>query len=73
MTLRLAALALLALPGAAWAEAACAPGRLDLRWDGGRESFAVEVADEKGQAGALHENLCWEPVEHLAVEDDRWG
>jgi len=49
MTLRLAALALLALPGAAWAEAACAPGRLDLRWDGGRESFAVEVADDAGE------------------------
>lgn len=43
--LRALALAVL-LPGAAWAEAACAPGRLDLRWDGGRESFAVELADE---------------------------
>jgi uncharacterized protein len=30
----------------ALAEAACAPGRVDLRWDGGRESFAVEVADQ---------------------------
>ena len=49
MTLRLAALALLALPGAAWAEAACAPGRLDLRWDGGHESFAVEVADDAAE------------------------
>ncbi len=34
------------LPGAAWAEAACAPDRLDLRWDGGKESFAVKVADD---------------------------
>lgn len=43
---RVAGLVLLALPGTAWAEAACAPDRLDLRWDGGRESFAVEVADD---------------------------
>jgi uncharacterized protein len=34
------------LPGAAWAEAACAPDRLDLRWQDGRESFSVEVADD---------------------------
>ncbi|WP_295077347.1 DUF192 domain-containing protein [Tabrizicola sp.] len=34
------------LPGSAWAQAACAPGRLDLRWEGGKESFAVEVADD---------------------------
>lgn len=34
------------LPCAAWAEAPCAPDRLDLRWDGGTESFAVEVADD---------------------------
>ena len=39
-------LCLLSLPGTAWAEAACAPARLDLRWDGGHESFAVEVADD---------------------------
>ena len=32
--------------GAALADAACAPDRLDLRWDGGRESLAVEVADD---------------------------
>lgn len=32
--------------GAALAEAACAPDRLDLRWDGGGESFAVELADD---------------------------
>lgn len=40
-----ACLAVLALPGTAWAEAACAPDRLDLRWEGGHESFAVELAD----------------------------
>jgi uncharacterized membrane protein (UPF0127 family) len=34
------------LPAVAWAEAPCAPDRLDLRWDGGSESFAVEVADD---------------------------
>ncbi|RYI12116.1 MAG: DUF192 domain-containing protein [Acetobacteraceae bacterium] len=46
MSPRLVPLALLALPGAAWAEAACTLARLDLRWDGGHESFAVEVADD---------------------------
>ncbi|WP_103256529.1 DUF192 domain-containing protein [Tabrizicola aquatica] len=40
---------LLALPGAARAEAACAPDRLDLRWQGGSESFAVEVADDDAE------------------------
>jgi uncharacterized membrane protein (UPF0127 family) len=39
------ALALL-LPGTAFADAACAPGRVDLRWEGGRESFVIEVADD---------------------------
>lgn len=34
------------LPGAAWAEAVCSADRVDLRWEGGRESFAVEVADD---------------------------
>jgi hypothetical protein len=43
---RIFGLALLFVPGSAWAEAACAPTRLDLRWDGGHESFAVEVADD---------------------------
>jgi len=43
---RAAGLALFALPGLARAEAACAIDRLDLRWEGGRESFAVEVADD---------------------------
>lgn len=43
----LRALALAALlPGAAWAEAACSVDRVDLRWEGGGESFAVEVADD---------------------------
>jgi uncharacterized membrane protein (UPF0127 family) len=37
------------LPAAAWAEAACAPDRLDLRLDKGRESFAVEVADDPAE------------------------
>ena len=46
---RLTWLALVLLPGSAWAEAACAPSRLDLRWDGGRESFAVEVADDSAE------------------------
>lgn len=46
MKLRLASLAFVTLPGGAWAEAACAPARLDLRWEGGQESFAVEVADD---------------------------
>jgi len=35
--------------GMALANAACAPGRVDLRWDGGRESFAVEVADDPAE------------------------
>jgi uncharacterized membrane protein (UPF0127 family) len=39
----------LALPGSVWAEAACAPDRLDMRWDGGRESFAIEVADDAAE------------------------
>lgn len=36
----------LSLPGAALAQAACAPDRLDVRWADGRESFSVEVADD---------------------------
>jgi uncharacterized protein len=31
--------------GPALAEAPCAPDRVDLRWQGGGESFAVELAD----------------------------
>lgn len=34
---------------AALAQAVCAPGRVDLRWEGGRESFAVELADEPSE------------------------
>lgn len=30
----------------ALAEAACSPGRVDLRWQGGHDSFAVELADD---------------------------
>jgi len=46
-----AALGVLA-PGAsgmAWADAACAVDRIDLRWEGGGESFAVEVADDAAE------------------------
>lgn len=43
---RLALLLVGFAPGLAHGEAACAPARLDLRWDGGSESFAVEVADD---------------------------
>ena len=35
--------------GAALADAACAPDRLDLRWDGGGESLAVELADDAAE------------------------
>lgn len=42
----LIALGLWSLAAAAQADAPCAAGRVDLRWDGGRESFAVEVADD---------------------------
>ncbi|MCB6176761.1 DUF192 domain-containing protein [Rhodobacter sp. Har01] len=31
------------------AEAACSPGRVDLRWPGGRQSFVVEVADDTAE------------------------
>jgi uncharacterized protein len=37
------------LPGAAWADAACAPGRVDIRWQDGRENFVVEVADDAAE------------------------
>ncbi|MCU0903069.1 MAG: DUF192 domain-containing protein [Tabrizicola sp.] len=50
MKLGIAVLALsLGLPQAALAEAACAPDRLDIRWADGRESFAVDVADDPGE------------------------
>ncbi|MCX7288155.1 MAG: DUF192 domain-containing protein [Rhodobacterales bacterium] len=44
----------------ALAEAACAADRVDLRWDGGRESFAIEVADdpaERAQGLMFRESL----------------
>lgn len=47
-------------PKAASAEAVCAPDRVDLRWSGGRESFAVEVADdpdERAQGLMFRESL----------------
>jgi uncharacterized membrane protein (UPF0127 family) len=47
--LRLALVTLLVLPGPAWSEASCASDRLDLRWQGGRESLAVEIADDAGE------------------------
>jgi uncharacterized protein len=40
------AVLLTAVPGAVFADAPCSPDRLDLRWTDGRESFAVEVADD---------------------------
>ena len=49
----LAVVAVALLPAAAWPEAACAPSRLDLRFGEGRESFAVEVADDPLGKGAL--------------------
>lgn len=42
------------------AEAACATGRVDLRWPGGSESFAVELADdaaERAQGLMFRESL----------------
>jgi uncharacterized membrane protein (UPF0127 family) len=47
--LRLLAALALVVPGTAWAEAACSPGRVDIRWDGGRENFVVEVADDNAE------------------------
>lgn len=50
MSRRLVLAALLAaLPGSALAEARCSPARIDLRWEGGSESLAVEVADTVGE------------------------
>ena len=42
-------LAALVLSGPALAAPPCSPGRVDIRWDGGGESFAVEVADDAGE------------------------
>jgi uncharacterized protein len=50
----------LTLPGVAGAEAPCAPDRVDLRWPGGGESFAVELADdgaERAQGLMFRESL----------------
>lgn len=35
--------------GPALAKTSCAPDRVDLRWPGGGESFAVEVADDAAE------------------------
>jgi uncharacterized membrane protein (UPF0127 family) len=56
----LLALGLLLAPAPVLAEAACATGRVDLRWPDGRESFAVEVADdgaERAQGLMFRESL----------------
>jgi uncharacterized membrane protein (UPF0127 family) len=45
----LAAAFAFALPVGAFADAACAPDRLDIRWESGRESFAIEVADDDAE------------------------
>jgi uncharacterized membrane protein (UPF0127 family) len=38
-----------ALAGPVLADAACAQGRVDLRWPGGAESFSVELADDPAE------------------------
>lgn len=48
------------LSGPALAEPTCAENRLQLRWENGAESFAVEVADdaaERGQGLMFRESL----------------
>jgi uncharacterized protein len=45
----LSLLAVLCAPTPLLAEAACSTGRVDLRWTGGHESFAVEVADDPAE------------------------
>ena len=60
--IRRAALAALlaALPADAFAEASCSIARIDLRWEGGSESLAVEVADtvaERAQGLMFRETL----------------
>ena len=47
--IRSLALVLALLAGPALAAATCAPDRVDLRWQGGSESFAVEVADDDAE------------------------
>lgn len=59
---------------AALADAACAPGRVDLRWQGGSESFAVEVADdgaERAQGLMFRENM--DPAAGMLFVYDRPG
>ena len=49
-----------AAPGLAWAASDCAADRVDLRWPGGAESFAVELADtveERGRGLMFRESL----------------
>ena len=49
------------LPALGLAEGACAPDRVDLRWPGGSESFAVELADdaaERAQGLMFRESLA---------------
>ncbi len=60
--MRLAGLLVLALApaGPAFAGRACAPDRVDLRWPGGSDSFAVEIADdgpERAQGLMFRETL----------------
>ena len=42
-------MAIATAPGSALAEAACSDARIDLRWQDGSESLAVEVADTAGE------------------------
>jgi uncharacterized protein len=56
----LALCAVVVAPGLAAAEATCAEDRADLRWSGGSEAFAVEVADteaERAQGLMFRESL----------------
>jgi uncharacterized membrane protein (UPF0127 family) len=47
---------LLSSAGVNWAEAICSLDRLDIRWEGGKESFAIEVADDGAERskGLMH-------------------
>jgi uncharacterized protein len=47
--LKVIGLCLGCLAGPSFAEAPCAAGRVDLRWADGRESFAVELADDPAE------------------------
>jgi hypothetical protein len=46
---RLAIVLTMLIPGYAWAEAPCAPGRVDVRWTDGSENFVVDVADDAAE------------------------